>query len=131
MKHFKDVKPGDMIYILDTKPQENIIVGPDFEKRPEKYVKNAIFERQVTESFVHPKSKNKRVWVIKAYAAVRSPMAISNEALDKAKEIGVANTITTFYVPSDADFVSVMTLPLMTVMATTKESIERWMQKTK
>lgn len=130
-KKFKDLQPGDKLYLLDPKPREiRKVKAINFASEPHKYMKHEIMEIEVKESYKHPKSENGQVWVVNCYAPLRMmEKIISKEALDTAKATGVENTEQKFYCPANASF---CTAPRhMLVFSTSKSEIEQWMAKTK
>lgn len=126
---FKDLKEGDLLYLLDPKPHEiTKVKGLDFARNPSKYMRHVIMDLEIKKSFQHPKMSN--YWVIVTFVPLRKMSGIvTNDVLTRAKEDGVPGTEQQFFVPKDS---SRCTAPVqMTIMATSAKLIEEWMVKTK
>lgn len=116
MKKFKDLKKSEQVYVV------------------EPFTTN-ILECEVMLAAVHPKSKNRRVWVIDFLRTFRLK-GLDPEKLKMLKEEYGADTTMRIMVDGEQDFMSILVppkkhgdKPSITVISTEYQKLEKWVQK--
>lgn len=112
MKRFQDIVPGDKLYILEP-------------------MSDNIRESTVTESFQHPKSMTKKVWVLKFYK-LSNITSLTEEKMAEARKYDSDVILTAFVEGKES--VVIAKIPSKHGMAITafgaeREPLERWVKK--
>jgi len=106
MKRFSDLKKGEKVYLLEpmtfkVHPCEVKICG------------------------VHPKSRNKKVFVLEIYLPFKNK-AVTDDALKEAETFNV-KTATQLFVNGEQSMQVIGIAPMPTMLATTEEAIIKWL----
>jgi hypothetical protein len=106
MKLFRDVKKGEKVYILE-------------------HMTFKVHPCEVKVCGVHPKSRNKKVYVLEIYLPFKNK-AITDEALKVAETLGT-KTATQLFVNGEQSMQVIAIAPMPTMLATTEAEIVAWL----